>query len=177
MVRTPACHAGGRGFKSHPLRHSRSCKQVLRGFFCPSAENPGPREHGPAPLCRRSLHPCCPTFPGNFSDRYGTSYFSDKQIPGSHGHFSPSCRRTSRRGDRSGDMPCLPCGKPRTRTALCTASICRHSFSPLDIDGENDTLQHTSPLPFRQDLSTVVMKGDLDGTFPAHGHAARPADG
>ena len=33
MVRTPACHAGGRGFKSHPLRHSRPRKFAC-GAFC-----------------------------------------------------------------------------------------------------------------------------------------------
>ena len=30
LVRTPACHAGGRGFEPHPSRHFRLCSSVGR---------------------------------------------------------------------------------------------------------------------------------------------------
>ena len=59
-VRTPACHAGGRGFKSLPLRHLGSSKD---GPFCFNFSSPlvlpsrQPFCHAPALRARSSLFP------------------------------------------------------------------------------------------------------------------------
>ena len=102
MVRTPACHAGGRGFKSHPLRHfslkgfsssaplchARPRRRVPRGFFhAPRSSAPEGRRRGffpenaqplrprsPLPVSRRQKAPRFRRRPGNPLQRKTTCH-------------------------------------------------------------------------------------------------------